>query len=190
MKAGQPAWYCVRTKPKHEHIAAANVRKQLALEVFHPRLRIEHHTRRGIVRVTEPLFPGYIFVRCVLEESLDEIRYAYGVNCIVHFGDRVPTIGDSVIEELQGCFPAEEPMPMSDPLEPGLEVVVSGGAFSGMQANVLRVMPARQRVQILLEILGRPTEVEVDRCLLTSETSTVADRLPLLAVSRPEPAAV
>jgi hypothetical protein len=51
-------------------------------------------------------------------------------------------------------------------------------------------MPARQRVQILLEILGRPTEVEVDRCLLTSETSTVADRLPLLAVSRPEPAAV
>ena len=190
MNAEQPAWYCARTKPKHEHIAAANLRKQLGLQVFHPRLRAEHHTRRGIVRVTEPLFPCYIFVRCILEKSLDEIRYAYGVNSIVHFGDRVPVIADLVIQELQEFFSSEEPMTVADPLEPGVEVVVSGGAFAGMQASVLRVMPARQRVQVLLEILGRPIEVEVDRCLVTSETITVADRLPLLAASRLEPAAV
>jgi hypothetical protein len=78
---------------------------------------------------------------------------------------------------------------VSDPLAPGIEVVVSGGAFAGMQASVLRVMPARQRVQVLLEILGRPTEVEVDRFLLAPEKNTVADRLPFLAASRCELAA-
>ena len=190
MQINQPAWYCVRTKPKHEHIAAANVRKHLALQVFHPQLRVERHTQRGIARVTEPLFPGYIFVRCVLEKSLDEIRYAYGVNSVVHFGGHVPTIADLVIEELQACFTAEEPMMVNDPLEPGFEVTLGGGAFAGMQASVLRVMPARQRVQVLLDILGRPTEVEVDRFFVTAEKNTVADRLPLLAASRPEPAAV
>jgi transcriptional antiterminator RfaH len=184
MRVNQFAWYCVRTKPKHEHIAAANVRKTPHLQVFHPQLRMERPTRRGIAHVTEPLFPGYIFVRCVLDQSLDEIRYAYGVNSVVHFGDSVPTIADDVIADLQACFPAEEPVTVNDSLAPGIEVVVSGGAFAGMQASVLRVLPARQRVQVLLEILGRPTEVEVDRFLLAPEKNTVADRLPFLAASR------
>jgi transcriptional antiterminator RfaH len=190
MQLDQPAWYCVRTKPKHEHIAAANVRKYLDLQVFHPQLRMQRHTRRGLARVTEALFPGYIFVKCILEKSLDEIRYAYGVNSMVRFGDRVPAIADFVIEELQACFPAEEPVAVADPLVPGLDVTLSGGAFAGMQASVLRVMPARQRVQVLLDILGRPTEVEVDRFLVAAEKNTVADRLPFLAASRRETAAV
>ena len=33
-------WYCVRTKPKHEHIAAGNLARQAGLEVFCPRLRL------------------------------------------------------------------------------------------------------------------------------------------------------
>jgi len=45
------AWYCARTKPKHEHIVAAGLKRNLGLEVFHPRLRIERPTRRGVVRV-------------------------------------------------------------------------------------------------------------------------------------------
>src|SRR5262245_29489064 len=55
------AWYCARTKPKHEHIASANLQRHAGLEVFCPRLRVEKSTRRGIVRVSEPLFPNYIF---------------------------------------------------------------------------------------------------------------------------------
>jgi hypothetical protein len=51
-----------------------------------------------------------------------------------------------------------------------------------MRASVLRIMPARRRVQILLDILGGPTAVEVDRNLVVSEKSMVADLLPLLAI--------
>ena len=79
------AWYCARTKPKHEHIAAANVRRNLGLEVFHPRLRVERATRRGLVHLVEPLFPCYIFVRCEIEKTLNEIRYSNGISSIVHF---------------------------------------------------------------------------------------------------------
>lgn len=186
MQTVGPAWYCARTKPKHEHIAAANVRKNLGLEVFHPRLRMERATRRGVVRVIESLFPCYIFVRCVYGEELNEIRYTTGISTLVHFGHRIPTISDSVIEELQECFEDEEPMMVNDRLLPGDEVILADGAFAGFRAFVLRVLPARQRVQILLEMLGRPTPVEVDRNSVTSERRNVADLVPPLAVAHRE----
>jgi transcriptional antiterminator RfaH len=87
------AWYCARTKPKHEHIAAANLSRNLGLEVFNPRLRIERATRRGVVRSIEPLFPCYIFVNCA-NDSLSDIRYVNGVSSIVHFGLGIPTVPD------------------------------------------------------------------------------------------------
>src|SRR5580698_3496670 len=99
MYISNPAWYCARTKPKHEHIAAANVSVRLGLEVFHPRLRLERATKRGLVRVVEPLFPCYIFVRCNLENFADEIRHISGVSSLVNFGRKIPTVPDEAIEE-------------------------------------------------------------------------------------------
>ena len=186
METFGPAWYCARTKPKHEHIAAANLRKNLELEVFHPQLRVERATRRGIVHIIEPLFPCYIFVRCVLGECLGEIRHTTGVSTLVHFGNRIPEVSDAVIAELQECFEAEEPMNVEDRLSPGAEVVFAGGAFLGMRTVVLRVLPARQRVQVLLDILGRPTPVEVPRTSVVLENHALADRVPLLAAPHRE----
>lgn len=177
------AWYCARTKPKHEHIAAANLAKRLGLEVFHPRLRIERATRRGVVRVVEPLFPCYVFVRCAIEERVDDIRHVTGVSSLVHFGDRIPPVPDAVIEELKQCFDDGEPMPVEERLFPGMEVTVAEGAFLGFHGIVLKVLSAKQRVQILLDILGRSTLTEVDRKTLTVEDRCMADLMPSLATA-------
>jgi transcriptional antiterminator RfaH len=181
MQIEAPAWYCARTKPKHEHIAAANVRKNLKLEIFNPRLSLDRATQRGVVRSVEPLFPCYIFVRCVIEEKLNEIQHTNGISSLVRFGQRIPKVGDSIIEDLQKYFKAEEPMMVEDSLAPADEVIIADGAFAGMQAKVLRVMPATRRVQILLHILGGPTSVEVDRASVVSGKDTMADRIPVLA---------
>jgi transcriptional antiterminator RfaH len=181
MKIASPAWYCARTKPKHEHIAAANLRKNLNLEVFHPRLRIERATRRGVVRVSEPLFPCYIFFRCQIDEKLAEIQRSSGVSTVVHFAHRIPKIDDAVIDELKECFEGEETMTVEDRLSPGDEVIVAEGAFRGMSAFVLRVMPARKRVQVLLDVLGRPTPAELDENSVVIEGNGVADLVPMLA---------
>ena len=100
----QAAWYCVRTQPKHEHIAAANLRKRLSLEVFLPRLSMERATRRGVKRVIEPLFPCYLFVHCALKTKSDDIRYTTGVSSLVHFGTQIPVVPTPVVEELRQCF--------------------------------------------------------------------------------------
>lgn len=175
------AWYGARTKPKHEHIAAANLRKHLGLEVFSPRLRMEKLTRRGLVKVTEPLFPCYIFVNCVLEDSLDDIQHTVGVNRLLSFGGKIPQVADKIIVELQECFENEEVIQLQSSLSPGDEVTVAAGAFAGMSAWVLKSLPAKQRVQILLDILGRPTTVEVGRDALMLKKNSLVDLAPILA---------
>jgi transcriptional antiterminator RfaH len=177
----QPSWYCARTKPKHEHIAAANVGKRLGLEVFHPRLRLERATRRGVVRVVEPLFPCYIFVRCILENCVDEIRHVTGISSLVHFGHKIPAVPEAAIVELKQCFESEEPMVVEDGVIPGAEVQIAEGVFMGFSGMVVRTLSAGQRVHILLDFLGRVTSAEVDRRSLRVENRRVADLLPLLA---------
>jgi transcriptional antiterminator RfaH len=185
MQTEPTAWYCARTKPKHEHFAAAHMRKNLNLEVFQPQLRVERATQRGVVRVLEPLFPCYVFVRCVLEEYLDEIQYANGVHSLVHFGHRIPPVPDSIVEELRECFEAEDTLTVPDGIAPGDEVTIGEGAFAGMHAYVLRLMPARKRVQVLLEVLGGPTPVEVNRCSVVLVKNTLAELAPILAAPCP-----
>ncbi len=132
------AWYSARTKPKHEHIAAANLRKHLGLEVFLPRLRLEKITRRGLVRVVEPLFPCYLFVQCAIAESLHDIQHTSGINKVVHFGGRIPAVPDAIIEDLRSCFESDDIIAVAHDLAPGDEVTVAGGAFAGMSAQVLK----------------------------------------------------
>ena len=182
LERAKPAWYCARTKPKNEHIAAANVRRNLGLEVFHPRLQSEQTTCHGVIRhIREPLFPGYIFVRCVMEESLDPIRHTSGISSIVNFGQRIPEVPEAVIGELQECFGVEEMLALNKEPSVGDGVTLCAGAFFGMQAVVLRAWPAKRRVQILLDILGRPTPIEVDSSLVQMQNKPMAELLPALA---------
>jgi len=176
------AWYCARTKPKHEHIATANVQRALGLEVFNPRLRFERATRRGLVRSVEPLFPCYIFVRG-FADTLNEIRYVPGISTIVHFGMQVPVVPDVIVDELKQCF-EDDTLAVEDYIAPGAEVSIVGGAFQGFRAIVLRTLPARRRVQVLLDILGRQTLVEVDRQTVIVENRSMADLMPSLAATR------
>ena len=177
----ETTWYCARTKPKHEHIAAATLGRRLGLEVFHPRMRLERPTRRGVVRVDEPVFPCYLFVRCEAVADLDEVQYTSGVSGVVRFGDRAATVPGRVIDELKQCFDSGNPMWVEDRLCAGAEVTVAEGSFLGSRGIVVRVLPARQRVQILLDFLGRPTLTEVDRRSLTLDERRIADLLPALA---------
>src|SRR5437867_11739079 len=101
MHSREPAWYCIRSHPKHEHIAAANLKKLPAVEVFFPQLRFIRATRRGWMRTIEPLFPTYLFARFALASSLDKVRYTHSVTAVVQFADEIPAIPDSIIEELR-----------------------------------------------------------------------------------------
>jgi transcriptional antiterminator RfaH len=156
-----PAWFCLRTQPKHEHIAAACLRADFGIEAYLPRISFKRPTARGPVRFTEALFPNYLFARFSLSSRLLAVQYTQGVRDIVHFGDKWPAIPEATIAELRASFDDAKVHVIPDRFAPGDRVEIAGGAFHGLPAVVLRVMPSRERVAVLLDFLGRQTTVEM-----------------------------
>lgn len=163
MRTAEPhsAWFCLRSQPKHEHIAARHLRQMTGVEVFLPRIRFRRKTRHGSAWTTEALFPNYLFARFDWTDLLRRVCHAPGVSGVIHFGDQWPTVPDQLVGELRELFGAEELHVL--PAEPkvGDEVKIAGGAFHGLTAVVTHALPARKRVTVLLEFLGRQTAVEV-----------------------------
>lgn len=161
----EPAWYCVQAQPKHEHIAAASLRVIEGVEPFCPRLRYRKSTRRGPVWFVEAMFPGYLFARFDFPAFHRIVRHAHGVSTIVHFGTRVPKLDDAVISSLhERCAGSDGDIIVIDPkLEPGSVVKVAGGNFLGFETIITRVIPARERVCVLLDFLGQQIEAELSR---------------------------
>ena len=160
------AWFCVRTLPKHEPVAAAQLRQEAGIEVFLPRIRFQRSTRRGPAWVTEALFQNYLFARFDLLDSLRRVQAARGVRAVVHFGSRWPTVPETVIRELRAAMDDQDLRVVDDSLRAGDTVEIAVGAMRGLEAVVTRVMPARQRAAVLLEFVGRQTMVELDRSQL------------------------
>ena len=163
------AWFCVRTQPKHEHIAAANLRQDAKIEVFLPRIRFKRRTRQGLVWVTEALFPNYLLAKFDLQTCLRQVHHARGVRGVVHFGARWPSVPESTVDELRATVGMNDVHVITAEPQPGDKGVVVAGAFQGWQAVITRVMPAKQRVAVLLNFLGQQTAVELDRHLLVLE---------------------
>jgi transcriptional antiterminator RfaH len=157
-----PAWFCIRSQPKREHIAARHLRQLAGVAVLLPRIRFRRSTRQGPVWVTEALFPNYLFARFDWRARLRQVHHAPGVAGVVHFGDRWPTVPAEAIEELERRLGGAEVCEVPAAFAAGETVRISGGAFHGLEAVVQQVMPGRQRVQVLLEFLGRQTTVEAE----------------------------
>ena len=176
--AGTANWFCLRSQPKHEHIAAAHLKKMAGVEVFLPRVRFRRATRQGLAWVTEALFPNYLFARFDWLNSLRQVQAARGVSGVVHFGERWPVIANDVIAELKLAVGADELHTIPTVLQPGDTVEIAEGPMRGLHAVVSRVIPSRERVAVLLEFLGRQTTIEVPANLIVHEGNARAQILP------------
>ncbi|MEM1156935.1 MAG: transcription termination/antitermination NusG family protein [Verrucomicrobiota bacterium] len=158
----EAAWYCLRTKTKREHIAAATLESLHGIEVCLPRLRHRKKTVRGPVMFTEALFPGYIFAYFDLKQELASVRSCAGVAGVLNFNDKYIPVEKGVIGELRGLATDNEVIEIKEQYQPGDSIEVVAGSFSGIRGLVQTYIPAKQRVVLLLEFLGRETEVEVE----------------------------
>ncbi len=156
------SWFCLRTAPKHEHLAAKSLFALMGVETLAPRMRFQKATKRGPVWFVEALFPSYIFARFKYAEMHRQVQHAPGVSTIVRFGTHVIPLPDSTIEGLRSVL-GEESVFVFDPgLKIGDTVQITSGAFRGLEAVITQLLPAKERVKVLFEFLGRQTEVEVD----------------------------
>lgn len=133
-------WYVVRTKPRQERRALVNLTNQ-QMVAFLPELTV-HKLRRGKrTAVTEPLFPGYLFVNCDdYAEHFYKIRNSYGVSKLLTFGAQVATVPDALIMELQqlqeDALLAQKLTAAAMP-QVGDKVEIQAGPFAGFIAKII-----------------------------------------------------
>jgi transcriptional antiterminator RfaH len=172
----QPAdlWFCLKAQPKREHIAVAFLRQNSEVEAFCPRLRFRRHTTRGPVWFVESMFPGYLFSKFNYATFHRRVIMAPGISGFVRFGDGLGLLPDALIAEIKGHMGEDEIVEINQGLESGQYVEVAQGPFQGFEALVTRFIAARDRVEILIEWMGRSLHAELD----------VADLVP---VAGPKP---
>jgi transcriptional antiterminator RfaH len=172
----QPAdlWFCLKAQSKKEHIAAAFLRQSSEVEVFCPRLRFRKQTTRGPVWFVEPMFPGYLFAKFNYATLNRRVAQAPGVNGFVRFGDRLGLLPDALIAEIKGHMGRDEIVEISQGFASGQNVEVAQGPFQGFEALVTRFIAARNRVDILIEWMGRSIHAELN----VADLAPIAGRRP------------
>ena len=160
MRSGQSRWYVVQTQANAENKAVAHLGRQ-GFTTYLPRyLKRRRHARR-VDTVAAPLFPRYLFVK--IDTGIQRWRSIYstiGVSRLVCNGDCPVPVSDAVINALQGRENTSGYVQFDDrpKFGAGDKVRILEGAFYDC-LGIYAGMPDRERVEILLDLLGRKVRV-------------------------------
>jgi len=155
-------WFVAYTKPRSEDIALANLRQQ-GFEVYLPLYKKFNKTEQGSTPQFEPMFPRYIFFRIQqAQQSLSTVRSTKGVNNLVRFGFEPARIQDELIAIIRDLeFSRNEiTVAQASSFQIGQSVRLKHNALANLQGLVQGV--GSKRIAVLLEILGRPTVVQLE----------------------------
>lgn len=140
-------WSVVQTQTRREEAVEGRLIR-IGFETYLPKIKI----RTEIA----PYLPGYLFVRII--DRFYPVRWTEGVIRMLPTCDQ-PTLEKYLAEtrkkERKGFIPATLPR-----LKPGQKVRVIRGSFAGQIAEC-EGLSARDRVWILLDLLGQKASVEL-----------------------------
>ena len=155
-------WYLVYCKARQEDVAARGLEEQ-GYAVYLPKMRVRKRRPGGRVDVEEPLFPRYLFVATTSEEhSIAPVQYTAGVQKLVKFGHLYMSVSSEIVTSIKqredpeiGLHRFELPK-----VRKGDPVRIRSGVLAGLDA-VFEKKTGKDRVVVLLELLGQQTRAEV-----------------------------
>lgn len=142
-------WYLVQCKPRQAPRALEHLERQ-AYECLLPMHHIERLRKGQLQKLSEPLFPGYLFIRLdKVEDNWSPIRSTRGVNQIVSFGGHPTPVADTIISDLATKATSMEPA-----LSKGDHILIDAPNLKPLDAIFL-CRDGESRVLLLLNILQR-----------------------------------
>lgn len=155
-------WYAIHTLPRGEEKALQHLQQQ-GYKAFLPRFHKTRRHARKMEVVIAPLFPRYMFVN--LDLTCDHwlpISSTRGVAYVVRQKGCPIAIPEGVIEALMSRADIQEVVPLSslELFNAGSTLEIVEGAFAG-QTGIFEKMNDNERVQLLLNVLGREVKIAV-----------------------------
>ena len=118
--------------------------------------------KQKIRQPLKPLFPGYFFARFDPIKNVRAVHFARGVAYVVRRKEIPVHVPPQAMIELRLMSPDGVLEIPDQPHRIGDKVTAISGLFIGDEGKVTQLIPSRQRIKVLFEILGRDTEIEID----------------------------
>ena len=151
-------WYLLKTKPRQEKIALANLENQ-DYDSYCPYAKINN---KIVV-----LFPGYLFIH--LDETSDNwgpIRSTKGVLNFVRFGLSYAKISNKIIDFIkENEFNTSQKLKYLNDFKIGDKVQITEGVFKNCVA-IFESFKSDERVILLMNIMGQEQTINVKKKLL------------------------
>ena len=154
------SWYVIQTKPKKESEAKSYLSMK-GLEIFFPLMESFSHRNGRSIKEVKPLFPNYIFGNFDPIRDYTLVKYGRGVNKIVSFGRELSPLSEVVIEEIRAKIDETGIVKRKIELKPNDTVRVKSGPFLDFLGIFEKWMPEKERVRILLNLIGYQPQVEL-----------------------------
>lgn len=145
------SWYLLYCKRGQLLRAKEHLERQ-AVHCLSPMIALEKTVRGKRTQVNEPLFPNYLFIEFDPESiHTTTISATRGVSHFVRFGNQPATVPLDVIVALQRPI---EPTVENELPQPGDTVIITEGAFEGLQA-IFTEPDGEARSMLLLNLLNK-----------------------------------
>jgi|SRR5690242_13337809 len=154
-----PSWYAAYTHARHEKKVAQQLHDR-GIENF---LTLYHSVRRWKDRRKEldlVLFPGYVFVRLPLGETLRVLQLP-GVASLVSFNGQPAALPNDDVEALRNALTQGVHAEHHPYLTAGRRVKVVHGPLAGAK-GVLQRLKNNCRIVISIDAIMRSVSVEID----------------------------
>lgn len=152
------AWFAVRSKSRHEKLAARLIQEK-QLHVFLPLYSEEHQWSDRKKVVCAPLFPGYLFVHCTPDE-LSLVNRTKGVAHIVGGGAEEATVPKEQIAAIQRLLASEIPFEVQSYKAIGRHVRVKRGPLKNCYGRIVR-LKGKTRLILAVDLIARAVSAEV-----------------------------
>jgi len=107
----------------------------------------------------EIMFPGYIFVYVKQNEYM-ALKFTKGIKNLIQFGNFIPSINNNVINDIKEIEDLSKKNPRTIDIQIGQKVHINQGNFKGSLVEIIS-LPANERVNILIHILGSQRTVNI-----------------------------
>ena len=158
-------WLLAYTKPRNEKLAEENLLRQ-GYECMLPWISVQKRRRGKWLWIDEPLFPRYLFVGAHPEQSWSPVRSTLGVTSLVRFRSQFASVPESLIHDLVAA--ASDGPEKQLRFKQGQKVHITGESFSSI-TGVFEMQEGEDRARVLIDLLGRPTVVQVPLAQLVPE---------------------
>lgn len=167
--SGDSSWYAIAVCAKREQCVATTLRL-IGIEEFLPTYCVVKKYSDRLKRLAQPLFPGYVFARMLMNRRLQVLQVPHVLNIVGTRQGPTP-IDETEIDAVRRSvsFSSDcEPWPF---LQEGQRVRIIDGPLASVEGTLVE-FKGKSRLVVGIGLLQRFLSVEVDRECIQPVTGT------------------